>query len=317
MTRHSKPSRYERVATASSENAWTFPLLLGATVVSIVWMVISSVGLPTGPIGEALSARLTWAVTAMLFGTVFVFAIIQCHVLMFRCGRPEDALSLTVATTIMGLATTLYLSWNNDMYLGPSRMKALLEGTAFTLKGVRVLTAMFDGLAFWAAFVVLGTSCAILRNDIVSPEELSRQIRASRILLSVGSALLITGVAQSSALHRWPAAEIDLARQCCSGTVGLLKPDALQKEVYATALAISTTAGAACSLILAAAYLPLGLLLRQRAYRVVRPWERTEAWLAMHGLSLKPMQQLGKVFLMLGPFLAGGPMTSLISIMTQ
>jgi hypothetical protein len=187
----------------------------------------------------------------------------------------------------------------------------------FTLRGVRALSGMFDGFAFWAAFVVVATSCAILRNDAVSQEELSRQIRASRILLSVGSALLITGVAQTSALHRWPATEIDLVQKCCAGMVGQLKREVLQQEVYTTALAISTTAGTACSLVLAAAYLPLGLLLRQRAYEVVRPWERTEAWLAMHGLSLKPTQQLGKVLLMLGPFIAGGPITSLISLLTQ
>jgi hypothetical protein len=58
------------------------------------------------------------------------------------------------------------------------------------------------------------------------------------------------------------------------------------------------------------------MLLRKRAYEIVIPWQRTEAWLAMHSLGLRPMQQLGKVLLMLAPLLAGGPVTALLQFIT-
>lgn len=314
---------YNRVTTISNSLDWTFPLLLAAAVVVLVWTVFAMLGLPTGPIGDPVAARLAWAVGATLFGTVFVFALIQCHVLMFRNGLPEHAMPAAVLTNIAGLALTFTVALLNDWYLGPADMGRLLDATAFSLTGVRMLTAVFDGFACWAAIAIVATSSVILLNRVSTPEELSRQIRASRILLSVGSALLITGVSQSAALHRWPAQEIVLLKQskCCEDLLAdEAKPtdvQAFQATVQSTAMAISTSAGTVCSLVLAAAYLPLGLLLRRRAYDLVKPWERTEAWLTMHSLGLNPTQQLGKVLLMLGPLLASGPVTALLNFISQ
>jgi hypothetical protein len=300
---------------------WTFPLILAGTVVVIVWIVMSTLTIADAALGDPLAGRFMWAVTAVLFATVFVFAIVQCHILMFRCGEPADAFIASVVVTMLGFIATLVLGWNSDWYLGPSPMKRLLEATAFSAPGVRTLTGVFDGLAGWAALAILATSCTILRNDTGTAEELSRQMRGARILLNVGSALLITGVAEVSALHTWPAHELSRVASCCSD---LLKSatDAGAIEAFKDSLDTSTTAiatltGTACSLVLAAAYLPLGVLLRQRAYRVIKPWERTEAWLVMHGMSLQPMQQLGKVLLMLGPIIAGGPAAALIRFLAQ
>lgn len=310
-------TRYERVTTTSSSHAWTFPLLMAGAVVVIVWVVLASLGLWHGPLGDGLSARLTWGVACTLFAGAFVFALVQCHILMFRCGEPDDAMRASAVTTIGGVAAILWMAFNSDIYLGPQLMKQLLDATAFTLAGVRVLSSICDGLAVWAGLLVLATSCTILRRQPEGPKELSRQLRASRILLNVGSALLITGVSQTAALHRWPMHDAQGASRvvASAGTAqGLAE---FQKLVQTTALAVSTTVGTACSLILVATYMPLGVLLRQRAYEVIQPWERTEAWLAMHGMSLQPTQQLGKVLLMLAPLLAGGPVTFLLNLISK
>jgi hypothetical protein len=315
------PSRYDRVTGTSATYAWTFPLLMAVAVVAIVWTVLYSLDLWPGPVGDALSARLTWGVSCTLFASAFVFALVQCHILMFRCGQPDDAMAAAALTTGGGVLAVLWMALNNDIYLGPAKMKQLLDATAFTLHGVRVLSSICDGLAVWAGLLVLATSCVILRRETDEPKELSRQLRASRILLNVGSALLITGVSQSAALHRWPVHDAERAAACCPAMLPSAtdagKLSAFQKDVQTTALAISTTVGTACSLVLVAAYMPLGVLLRQRAYAVITPWERTEAWLAMHGMSLQPMQQLGKVLLMLAPLLAGGPVTYLLNLISR
>jgi hypothetical protein len=148
-------------------------------------------------------------------------------------------------------------------------MKRLPDGTVFSVAGIRTLTGVFDGFAAWSALAILATSCTILRNSEVSERDLSREIRASRLLLYVGSALLITGVTEVSTLHTWPSQEPALAVKCCPDLLkGASDPTALrdfQTKIQTTALAVSSMTGMACSLILAAAYLPLGLLLRQRA----------------------------------------------------
>ena len=315
------PSRYKLVTHTSATYAWTFPLLMAVAIVVIVCTVLFSLDLWPGPVGDPLSARLTWGVACTLFAGAFVFALVQCHVLMFRCGLADDAMTASVLTTVGGVMAVLLMGFNSDIYLGPEKMKQLLDATAFTLPGVRVLSSICDGLAVWAGLLVVATSCVILRHQTTKSNELSRQLRASRILLNVGSALLITGVSQSAALHRWPVHEAERAAACCPAMLlsasDAGKLSAFQKEVQTTALAISTTVGTACSLVLVAAYMPLGVLLRQRAYAVIEPWERTEAWLAMHGMSLQPTQQLGKVLLMLAPLLAGGPVTFLLNLISR
>lgn len=307
------PAAYASVVDLSARNAWTFPLVLAAGVVIAVWAVVHQLELPEAPLGPALVARLTWGLAAMLFAVFFVFSVIELHVLMFRCGREQDAQRASLLTTIAGVTAVLVAMWNADLYLGPTRMATLLESSAFALTGVKRLSAIFDGFALWAALLVLATSSVILRHEVTTQEDLSRQLRASRILLYVGSALLVTGVSQSVALHTWPA--------CCPpsatppmDTQGIA---AFQAEVRTSAEAVGAAAGTVCSLVLAAAYLPLGVMLRQRAYRVVKPWERAESWLAVHGLSLQPTQQLAKVLMILAPLLAGGPVSFLVGLLSR
>lgn len=307
------PAAYASAVNLSARNAWVFPLVLAASVVITVWVVLQQLELGDAPLGPPLSARLTWGLAAMLFPVLFVFSVIELHVLMFRCGREQDARCASFLTTIAGVAAVVVAIWNADLYLGPTRMATLLEGSAFSLPGVKWLSAVFDGFAFWAGSLVLATSSVILRHDVTTQEDLSRQLRASRILLYVGSALLVAGVSQSVALHTWPA--------CCPPS-SIPATDAqgiaaFRAEVRTSADAVGAAAGTICSLVLAGAYLPLGVMLRQRAYRVVKPWERAESWLAVHGFSLQPTQQLAKVLMILGPLLAGGPVSFLVGLLSQ
>ncbi len=128
--------------------------------------------------------------------------------------------------------------------------------------------------------------------------------------MHTGAALLIAGVAETSALHKWPATE-PLVAGCPAVPV---PGDAVVQSV---ASSISTSVGTIFSMVLAAAYLPLGIILRQRAYRLIKPWERTEAWLAVHGFALLPTQQLANVLLILSPLIAGGPVSYLLSLLSR
>ena len=185
--------------------AWLFPAGLAIVCVVAVWVVTGALALHSAPVGEALSARLAWAVSAMLFIMFFAFGLVACHIVMFRCGVPWHALIASLATTAIGLtATLLWMYRYPDVYWGPPRMKEILDATAFCVGSVKQLTAAFDGMATWAALLVVATSAVILANETQDDGELSRQLRGSKILMYAAAALLITGVSEVAALHKWP-----------------------------------------------------------------------------------------------------------------
>jgi hypothetical protein len=295
-------------------------MLLAVTIVIAVSVVAGSLGLRTPASAAALTARLTWATAALLFIILFVFTLVACPALMFACGKDVDAMFATGATFVLGVIAVVVCVWNRDGYLGPANMHDLLTATAFCRTGVRWLTASFDGFAIWSTLLVIATSSVIARNQVKTEADLSRQLRGSILLMYIASALLIAGVAETSSLHKWPAND-HLASQSCP----LELPPSWQgrsaadfaTEVDTTATAISTSVGTVFSLVLIAAYLPLAILLRQRAYRVVTPFARTEAWLGVHGFALQPTQQLSKVMLILSPLLAGGPVSYLITLLSR
>jgi len=303
----------------SSRWAFLFPLLLAVVAAGSVLVVNWALDLKQGPVGDALSARLTWGIAAMLFLMFFAFTVVACNIVMFRCGAPQHAMFACVVTTVVGLlATLVWTVFLPNTYLGPPTMKRYLDATAFCVGHVRTLTALLDGLATWAAVLVVATSGVILANEVEDPGDLSRQLRGSKILMYCAAALLITGVSAVGALHKWPGHETAPVSQNCTNTDAqqmFADPNG-KKKVDSTAVAVSTTIGTVASLILAAAYLPLAIVLRQRAYRVVKPWERTETWLAVHGFALQPTQQLAKLFLILSPLMAGGPVSYLITLLS-
>lgn len=299
------------VRNTSFNVAWFFPALLAIAALSIAVAIAFVLRLEGAPLGAPLAARISWAVAAMLFSVFFVFTLVACHTVMFRCGCAEHAVPVSIATTIAGAAwTLLMLALRDSPYVGPDLMQDHLDNSAFLLEGVKPALALFNGFAVWAALVVIATSSVVIANEIDprdddSQEQLSRQFRGAKILTYCAAALLVTGVFEIAALHQWPAHGID----------GL--SDETRAAIEKTGAALSTGAGTIATLVLAAAYLPLIMVLRQRAYRVVRPWERTEAWLAMHGFALQPTQQLAKLLLILSPLLAGGPISYLITLLSE
>lgn len=311
-----------RLSRRAPEVGWVLPILLVVTIAIVVWVLTAILGLPTSGTGDGLSARLTWATAAMLFTVLFVFSVVLFITIMFACGDRIDAMFATVATTLLGLLAIVLALWKSDGYAGPADMHELLKATAFCLEGVRSVTAVFDGFAVWAALLVVATSAVIARHEVTSEEDLSLQLRYAAALTYVAAALLIAGVSETSALHKWPAHDFHPGATCprpLPPPWSALPQTATgyEKEVNTTATAISASVGTVFSLILAATYLPLGLLLRQRAYRVVQPPSRTEAWLGVHGFSIQPTQQLAKVLVVLSPLLAGGPVSYLISLLSK
>lgn len=299
-----------RVRDTSFDIAWTFPIVLAAVALIISLAMAYAIGLRAATLGEPIAARVSWGMAAMLFALFFVFTLVACHTVMFKCGEPGNAVIASLITTVAGVVWTgvSVSQWRNP-YVGPAAMQAFLDASVFQYGAVKIATALFHGLAVWAALVVVATSALLIASEIDprdddAQEQLSRQFRQTKILTYCAAALLVTGVFVIAALHQWPAHELTLTPE---------EKTSLER----TGAAISTGAGTIATLVLASAYLPLIMVLRQRAYRVVRPWERTETWLAVHGFALQPTQQLAKLLLILSPLIAGGPISYLITLLSE
>jgi|CXWL01.1.fsa_nt_gi hypothetical protein len=319
--------------------AWLFPVLMGTCVVFSVWFVWWALRLQAAEPAADLSGRLTWAVSSMMFFVLFAFFYVLCATCMFKCGKDPAPAYALVGSTFAGAITVWELA-GSDVYLGPRWLKAKLEESPFAVGNVRLVSSILDGVAIWAAILLLTTSAVILANEIAEDviekdKALSRQLRASRMLMQAATALLITGVASTTALHRWPLeslpamASADSRTALPAGNSGNDADEQRQKRDTATedqetrrqieqaTIAIGAAVGTVFSMLLGAAYLPLGIVLRQRAYRVITPWQRADTWLTVHGFSIAPSQQFARILLILSPLLASGPIGYLIKLLNS
>ena len=337
--REMNEARAEGIRAKAFRNAWVFPLALaGLVAVSALTM---TTGVSLASIGEDqdLGARLTWGVSAILFFVLFSFFVVLCHTFMFKCGRPQDAmLGLGVSMTF-GILSVLWGFVPGNPYIGPHWIAERLHQTVFSSPIVRIATGVASGCALWAAVLLVMTSAVILRNEVdvkgltrerrfVEAENLSRQLRASQMLMQSAAALLVAGVTLTAALHAWPARDERLAAQAeaqrqtappsesANTDAGKGAPrDIPHSPLEAAGVAMSTAVGAVFSVLLGAAYLPLGVILRQRAYIVIYPWDRAEMWLNIHGFAIQPTQQFAKILLILGPLIATGPVSYLTQLL--
>ena len=117
-------------------------------------------------------------------------------------------------------------------------------------------------------------------------------------MLYAGAAVLVTGVIQTTAMHRLP--------------IPLLGDDGESLQQIAAALAVAM--GTLGTLLLLAIYLPAAQILRTRALELaagatgVRQPSKLEGWLRERGMESSLPQQLTRLTAVLAPFLAGGPL---------
>ncbi len=183
-----------------------------------------------------------------------------------------------------------------------SILKPLLEKTVKTDMGQIVEVAnRVNSIGFAASFTLVLASCAILLppNNHSSPDglrELSKRMNYLRLVLYVGTLLLVVGVLLMRSIFHWSLAFIPPTE------------DGVDKIVESFTSSIVTAEAGFYTLILAGVYLPAALILQWRARSLQKLPEdvsEKDKVLQGYGLTFSFKESLPRLVAILGPFLVG------------
>ncbi len=294
-------------------------------VYRLVYVVaaIDSVKLPVSAFVEApatadlatstqdLLTRLTWGGTALVYTVAWivslgvVFEVIRQSVAdrsrQFRRGLLGAAVVLVGAAVAQGLAGN------------PLTVPAVLPVLDQTFERLdmtdgSLVLHLFNGFNIaTAVLLILGASATLAFpvSDSQGMDDLRAQMHRLRRVLYAGAAVLVTGVIQTTAMHRLP--------------IPLLGDDGESLQQVAGGLAVAM--GTLGTLFLLAIYLPAAQILRTRAMKLaagatgVRQPSKLEGWLRERGMESSLPQQLSRLTAVLAPFLAGGPLMAALKLL--
>jgi len=259
-------------------------------------------------IAARYSGRYLWVFLAAV-GTILGFvAFITSYLLISKSPANARAATLVVVSLLLGLA----------LYFVPDHLMPVMGaifnntiGNSVAKIGLPVIyeaMRLLNAFTYAAAFSLVFASCAILLlsdantdkaaadNDGLSKklELISERMGYLKVILYVGTFLLIAGVLRMSALSQW--------------TLSYISPNAVE-AAQSFSNSVVAVAGGFNTLILAAVYLPAAYILQRRARLAViesplKPEER-EQKLKEKGLTFSFRESLPRVVAMLGPLLAG------------
>lgn len=263
-------------------------------------------------------ARFLWSTAVLLFCFIAIALVIAAVTVMTQC-LSKPALRLYLALGVgLCLAAGLHLIYGGATDSGTNAIfhftfDSLVRSgqfDSFQLGVVkRVVFAVNAGVAV-APCIALFAACATLTEGNGRDDDLLRhlqaQMRRLKMLLNLGSALLVVGVLHMVVWLRWPAA--------------LVTDPKVSGEILGFSTALSMFWGAAFTLLAVAFYVPASYVLSQRAEQAIEACPEKAGgldardWLRRHGLSITPTQQLPQVAMMLAPLLAGPVGTALSSL---
>lgn len=259
-------------------------------------------------LGES-RARLLWS-TAVLLSTFTGLALVIAAIAVMRRCLAGVALRLYLLLgLVLAAVNTLQLLLGGMMESGTSAIfsftyDSLVRSGQFEadrLLALRVVMYGLNGLSAIAPSLAFLAACSTLveapggTSDLL--DHLKARMRGLKMLLNLGSALLVVGVLHMTAWLRWPAV--------------LVAEPAVAAEIEGLALAITLFWGAAFTLLIVAFYVPASFILGRRAEAAIAAAPEkaggleVEEWLKRHGLSIAPTQQLPQMAVMLAPLLAG------------
>jgi hypothetical protein len=259
-------------------------------------------------IAARYSGRYLWVFLAAVGTILGVVAFITSYLLISKSPANARAASVVVVSLLLGLA----------LYFVPDHLMPVMGaifnntiGNSDAKIGMPVIYGtmrLLNSFTYAAAFSIVFASCAILVLGDTNTEEaaadddglsnklelISERMGYLKIILYVGTFLLIAGVLRMSALSQW--------------TLSFISPNAVE-AAQSFSNSVVAVAGGFNTLILAAVYLPAAYILQRRARLAVmrlplKPEDR-EQKLKDKGLTFSFRESLPRVAAMLGPLLAG------------
>lgn len=242
-----------------------------------------------------LRARIVWALSALgltlalLCSVVFAFGS-----MLLELPRRHHRWVGAAALGILGLSVWI---WLGERVVLPGVLHSLVEDLSPAVKEVRELS---KGAGCGAITSMLLALCVLLAPGERSAAAVSARIAGLRRWMYVAATLLVAGLLEVGFLLHWPAARLDEVEAAA---------------VAQLAAAVTTAAGTLLSILLALTYGSAAWLLRERALTLA-PEVQREEWLKESGFGSSLGQHLVRVFALLAPLVAGGPLTALLDALT-
>ncbi|MBS1913906.1 MAG: hypothetical protein JST22_18095 [Bacteroidetes bacterium] len=263
------------------------------------------------------SGRLAW-VTASFLHFVFALAAIVggaiCIMWVLPLERAPRRRWYAVGCNLGALAISFAIVSCVDYRPVSDGVVDVIAARGIDHASLHRAVTLFDVLTFAAGLsLVLTASCVLIEPDCekgigngraatearalcidLRVNHLRRQQSAMRVVLYIGTAVLIATIMRLSALFEWGSA-------CC----------AMTPELQAFFRGGSTEWGVYSTLLLLAVYLPAALIIYRRALDLAETklpeGSQTErdAWLKDQGLVSSPLEQLPRIAAIVAPFFVG------------
>jgi hypothetical protein len=209
--------------------------------------------------GTRYSGRITWGFFMMTYMFLSLVAVVVACSLIYKLfsdwgKRPFTWVFITLA---FSAAFGFLLYDLKDLYMPV--LKTLLEKTVIVdMKEIVEVMTRVNAIGFAASFTLVLTSCAILLppHNNSSPDglrELSKRMNYLRVVLYVGTLLLVVGVLLMKSIFQWSLAFIPRSGE------------GVEKIVEGFTSSIVAADAGFYTLILAAVYLPAAFILQWRA----------------------------------------------------
>ena len=254
-------------------------------------------------------ARLFWASTVLLFYFAALALAFTGFQLLRRClsGRGlRWFLATGGALVVASVAYLGYSSWRGNP------VSAIYTFTAGCLEAsgrfapsellvVKAAVTILNALAVAAPIVGLIGGLSLLAPRRSQGEamldHLARQMRRLKLVVNLGSAMMVVGILHMLVWMRWPAVLVD--------------DPGLAQEIQGLATTVAVYWGATYTLLIFTFYVPTYLVLNRRAEPVLAETfeglgtKESRVWLKEHGFMLSPAGQLPQAAAILAPLLAG------------
>jgi hypothetical protein len=254
-------------------------------------------------------ARIAWASTLLLFYTTLMFVFIFC----FRVIRQSLHTRGQIAFAAVGLLITAlvcaHMAYsahvrNNYSYIFFFTYETLSASGRYTSMHLNIIKSLVYFLNVVAALVPILTllsGCCLVVCEKISFNSLlekhEHQMRHLKLVVNVGSTMLVAGILHMITWLRWPSA--------------LVADKSISQQVVNFSEMLGMYWGTAFSLMMAAFYVPMALAIHQSAQKIlseepdILAGKDPNHWLQEHGLSVAPKQQIPEIALIMAPFLAG------------
>jgi len=250
------------------------------------------------------SGRITWGFLMMTYMLLSLAAMAVAFGLTYKIFSDWDKRPFMWALITLALSTAFGVSLYRFKELYMPILKELIEKTVIVDMGAIVqVTNRVNSIGFAVSFALVLASCAILLppHNNSSPDglkELSKRMNYLRLVLYVGTLLLVVGVLLMRSIFQWSLAFIP---QTEGG-------DGVNKIVEVFTSSIVAAEAGFYTLILAGVYLPAAFILQWRARSLQGlPEVTSEKDKVLHdyGLTFSFTESLPRIVAILGPFLVG------------